>query len=286
MLLDNTLKDLTKQAERHKEIQDKGEDSELSVERAIQLKKNVQKGEKLEQSLLNKLTSLTTLLEMLNMDGEDESQKKKGKEMSNKVTGDIEKYSGRVDTFQHENRATLMFAIKKKQTTATNSDNSRESSRNNSMERRYTRAHDHLKPKQIVWDDSLDTVKKFQEQFSIWICEATRATGQDKPFVWNSLLSLLDPEWTRRLKETKNLHEAELDQIFLRMDNILMDRYPLIVRRMEYERIRKEGNELPSTFIERVFASSHQAQLTNCPMVARVLVKTRLSCFNVKTNLL
>ena len=84
------------------------------MERAIQLKKNVQKGEKIEQSLLTKLTSLTTLLEMLNMDGEDEGQKKKGKEMSNKVTGDIEKYSGRVDTFQHENRATLMFAIKKK----------------------------------------------------------------------------------------------------------------------------------------------------------------------------
>ena len=59
----------------------------------------------------------------------------------------IERYSGRVDTFQHENRATLMFAIKKKQTTATNSDNSRESSRNNSLERRFTRAHDHLKPK-------------------------------------------------------------------------------------------------------------------------------------------
>ena len=119
MLLDNTLKDLAKQAERHKEIQDKGEDSELLVERAVQLKKNVQKGEKIEQSLLTKLTSLTTLLEMLNMDGEDEGQKKKGKEMSNKVTGDIEKYSGRVDTFQHEIRATLMFAIKKKQTTTT-----------------------------------------------------------------------------------------------------------------------------------------------------------------------
>ena len=41
MLLDNTLKDLTKQAQRHREIQDKGEDSELLVERAMQLKKNV-----------------------------------------------------------------------------------------------------------------------------------------------------------------------------------------------------------------------------------------------------
>ena len=224
MVLENTLKDLDKQAQRHREIQDKGEDAELLIERAIQLKKNVQKSEKIEQSLLMKLTALTTLLEMLNMDGEDDTQKKKGKEMSNRVTGDIEKYSGRVDTFQHENRATLMFAIKKKQSAVPNSDNSRGSSRNNSIERRYTRIHDHLKPKQVGWDDSLDTIKKFQEQFRIWICEATRTTGPDKPFVWNSLLSLLDPEWTRRLKETKDLHESELDQIFQRMDSILMDR--------------------------------------------------------------
>ena len=75
------------------------------------------------------------------MDGEDEGQKKKGKEMSNKVTGDIKKYSGRVDTFQHENRATLMFAIKKKQTTTTSSDNSTESSRNNSLFIIYLMSH-------------------------------------------------------------------------------------------------------------------------------------------------
>ena len=70
MVLENTLKDLDKQAERHKQIQDKGEDAELLVERAIQLKRNVQKGEKIEQSLLMKLTALTTLLEMLNMNGD------------------------------------------------------------------------------------------------------------------------------------------------------------------------------------------------------------------------
>ena len=179
-----------------------------------------------------KLTVLTTLLEMLNMDGDD-AQKNKGKEMSNKVIAEIDKYSGRMETFRHENRGTLMFAIKKKQSSAPSSDNSKSSSRNNSIDRRYTRIHDHLKPKQIVWDDNLDTIKKFQEQFSIWICEATRTTGPDKSFVWNSLLSLLDSEWTRRLKETKDLQEKELDQIFQRMDDILMDRYPLIVRRMD-----------------------------------------------------
>ena len=57
------------------------------------------------------------------------------------------------------------------------------------------------------------------------------------------------------------------------MDDILMDRFPLIVRRMEYERLKKENNELPSSFIERVFSSSQQAQLNDAPIVARVLVK-------------
>ena len=67
--------------------------------------------------------------------------------------------------------------------------------------------------------------------------------------------------------------EKDLEQIFKRMDDILMDRFSLIARRMEYERLKKGNNELPSAFIERVFASSHQAQLDDVPMVLRVLVK-------------
>ena len=69
------------------------------------------------------------------------------------------------------------------------------------------------------------------------------------------------------------MKEKELTQIFQRMDEILMDRFPLIVRRMEYERLKKGTNELPSVFIERVFASSRQAQLDEAPLVSRVLVK-------------
>ena len=43
LVLENTLKDLHKQAERHRQIQEGGEDAEVLVERAIQLKRNVQK---------------------------------------------------------------------------------------------------------------------------------------------------------------------------------------------------------------------------------------------------
>ena len=84
---------------------------------------------------------------------------------------------------------------------------------------------------------------------------------------------MIDAEWTRRLQETKGLADQELDKIFQKMDDILMDRFPLIVRRMEYERLRKDAHELPSAFIERVFSSSYQAQLDDASLVSRVLVK-------------
>ena len=97
---------------------------------------------------------------------------------------------------------------------------------------------------------------KFQEQFQIWILEVTRMSGPDKEFVWNSLITLLDHEWTKRLKEDKSLTDKDLEEIFQRMNIILLDRFPLVVRRMDYERLKRGNNELPSTFMERVFASS------------------------------
>ena len=54
---------------------------------------------------------------------------------------------------------------------------------------------------------------------------------------------------------------------------------------MEYERLKKENNGLPSTFMERVFSSSQQAQLNNAPLVARVLVKIMTSLGTDKLSL-
>ena len=165
MMLDNSLKDLNKQAERHKGYQEDGEDSHFLVDRAVQLKRNVNKAEELEQSLLQNFSNLTSLLELLNMEA-DETQRKKGAELSNKVAAEIEKYSGRIETFHHDNRATLKFAIPR-QPVERSSDNSQNSSRNSSIERRYSRIHDHLKPQSITWDDTLEVVSKFKDQFSI-----------------------------------------------------------------------------------------------------------------------
>ena len=91
----------------------------------------------------------------MNKEG-DETEKVEGTKISNKVTWEIEKYKGTIETFQHEHRATLLFTLTKKPTTS--SDNSQNSSRNNSIDRRYSRIHDHLKPKDVCWDDSLEIV--------------------------------------------------------------------------------------------------------------------------------
>ena len=48
----------------------------------------------------------------------DETQKAEGTKMSSKVTVEIEKYKGKIETFQHEHRATLLFALTKKPTTS------------------------------------------------------------------------------------------------------------------------------------------------------------------------
>ena len=71
----------------------------MLVDRAIQLKLNVQKGDQIEQSLITNFSNLSLLLELLNMEG-DETPKAEGTKISNKVTGEIEKYKGKIETFQ------------------------------------------------------------------------------------------------------------------------------------------------------------------------------------------
>ena len=55
MRLENSIKDLDKQAERHRGYQADGEDSGFLIDRAIQLKRKVQKAEQLEHSLISNL---------------------------------------------------------------------------------------------------------------------------------------------------------------------------------------------------------------------------------------
>ena len=96
----------------------------------------------------------------------------------------------------------------------------------------------------------------------------------DKEFVWNFLMALLEAEWTKWMKEDKSLEHKDLDQIFQKMNIILLvDRFPLVAKRMDYKTIKKGNNELPSAFLERVFSCSQQAQPDNAPPVARMLVK-------------
>ena len=197
------------------------------------------------------------LLELLNMEG-DKKEKAEGVKLANKVTVEIEKYKGKLEMFQHEFRSTLRFAIPKRQDSA---NSSQSSSRNNSIDRRYSRIHDHHKPNKVCWEDTLEVVLKFQEEFQIWMIEVSRVSGSDKDFVWNLLMTLLDAEWTKRMKEDKSLKNKDLEKIFEKMNLILLDRSPLVARMIDFERIKKGANELPSAFMERMFSNLSSSQM-------------------------
>ena len=90
MMLDNHLKEMTKMAERHMEYDKDGEGAEMLVDRATQLKSKVNKGEELEESLINNLSNLTLLIELFNLEA-DEEQMTEGVRLGNKVTSEIYK---------------------------------------------------------------------------------------------------------------------------------------------------------------------------------------------------
>ena len=178
LMLNSHIKELVRQANRHKDYVNDGEDAEMLVDRAVQLKINVQKKEQIEESLVTNFSNLTMLLELLNMEG-DNTQ---GVKLSNKVTVVIEKYRGKIETFQHKDRSTLKFAITKRQDNSSKS--SKNSSRNNSIDRRYSRIHDHLKPNKVGWEDSLEIVLKLHG-YVIISCNSTtfrRAQCHYSPF--------------------------------------------------------------------------------------------------------
>ena len=70
MMLDNHIKEMTKMAEYVKD----GEAAEMLFDRVVQLKSKVRKGEELEESLINNLSNLTLLLELLNLEADEEQR--------------------------------------------------------------------------------------------------------------------------------------------------------------------------------------------------------------------
>ena len=58
-MLDSNIKELVKQANRHKDYVNDGEDAEMLVDSAVQLKINIQKGEQIKESLVTNFSNLT-----------------------------------------------------------------------------------------------------------------------------------------------------------------------------------------------------------------------------------
>ena len=133
MMLDTSINELDKMAKRHEDYRQAAEPAEMLVDKAFKIKSKVREAEQIERKLISDFGNLSLLLEMLNLDGETED-KKRGVELGNKVTADLAKYKGLVSEFEHTNRATLTFAIPKRDESSQQS--SAQSSRNSSLERR------------------------------------------------------------------------------------------------------------------------------------------------------
>ena len=207
---------------------------------------------------------------MLNLDGE-EDDRKKGTELSNKVTADLGKYKGLVKDFANEHRATLTFAIPKG---SNSQQSSAHSSRNNSLERhpQPSRYFDHFKPNKVSWDDELDVILDMIEKYKKWMREIIRVSGPDPGYEWDSLMSLLDEQWTKRMNEDKTLKTKKQEDWFAKMTVIMIDRYPLVNRRIDHISLMKSKDEMPSAFMERVFSTMYSSQMDKAPPVARALV--------------
>ena len=86
-------------------------------------------------------------------------------------------------------------------------------------------------------------------------------------------MDLTDPEWASRLQEIPGLKEESFPEIFEVMDNVLLPEYPIIVRRINIERIKHQSEELPTDLIMRIMQDSKTVQLEGEPLVSSVLIK-------------
>ena len=86
-------------------------------------------------------------------------------------------------------------------------------------------------------------------------------------------MDLTDPEWASRLQEIPGLKEESFPEIFEVMDNVLLQEYPIIVRRINVERKKHQSEELPTDLIMRIMQDSKTVQLEGEPLVSSVLIK-------------
>ena len=56
-------------------------------------------------------------------------------------------------------------------------------------------------------------------------------SGCDKKFIWSSL-------WASRFQEIPGFKDKSLPEIYEVMDNVLLQKYPITMRRMNVERIK------------------------------------------------
>ena len=162
-------------------------------------------------------------------------------------------------------RDLLKFAIQRLDPSSSAS--SASNRRNTSLERRmqFSRQYDHLKPGTAFYDYPLQVIMKWQGNFQTWNSEATILTGEDRVLPWSSLISLVDTDWAARLIEDPELKNKRLKDIFGRMNVILLQKYPIILRGIDVKRIKRQNDEMPTDLRSKVLKEFKTTQLDQTP---------------------
>ena len=64
-----------------------------------------------------------------------------------------------------------------------------------------------------------------------------------------------------------------MEKIFKVIEDVMLIKQPIYLRRVDYSRISIKDGEDPGTFLRRIQASASAADMINCPLETQILLK-------------
>ena len=86
-------------------------------------------------------------------------------------------------------------------------------------------------------------------------------------------MCLLDNGWQTQLSDHEERKDASVDVVFDVMNQILLIKYSLSIRRINYARKQMNESEDPSKFLRRLNTTAVNADVETCPISTTVLLK-------------
>ena len=96
---------------------------------------------------------------------------------------------------------------------------------------------------------------------------------KDLTYIFQSVLSLVDIKWFNTLCEHPDCKDAKMEKIFKVMDDVMLIKHPIYLRRVDYDKISINDGEDPGTFLRRIVAAAGAADMINCPLETQILLK-------------